>query len=276
MPEVVILSPNRFSLYTLTIAELLIREGITIRAIVVRRMINFRRLKQEFTQYPLRFVLKVFNKLVLKEKAYASEPAETIVEFRKSRGFAFKDAEDLGRIKGIPIIYCHTLNDTEVTSRLKEIRPDLVVFTGGGLIRKKILSVSGAGVVNCHMGVLPHYRGMDVIEWAILENNLDQIGITLHFMDEGVDTGPILKIVKIPLRQGENIKRLRNRFEPIMCTEMVSTVIDYLNGNIIPQHQKLDEGRQYFIMHPYLHALARNRIGETTNEVRAEQVNWLN
>ena len=77
---------------------------------------------------------------------------------------------------------------------MKELKPDLVVFTGGRLIRDNILKNSGAGVVNCHMGILPMYRGVDVVEWPILNEDWNNIGLTIHFMVKGIDTGDILKI----------------------------------------------------------------------------------
>ena len=45
-------------------------------------------------------------------------------------------------------------------------------------------------------GGLPLYRGMDVVEWPILMNDFDNIGVTTHFMENGVDTGDILKVKK--------------------------------------------------------------------------------
>ena len=53
------------------------------------------------------------------------------------------------------------------------------------------------GVLNCHMGILPKYRGMDVVEWPFLENDRLNVGITCHLMDKGIDTGDILEIVKV-------------------------------------------------------------------------------
>ena len=45
------------------------------------------------------------------------------------------------------------------------------------------------------------YRGMDVVEWPLLYKDFNNIGVTLHFMAKGVDTGDILKISKIQLNQ---------------------------------------------------------------------------
>ena len=110
------------------------------------------------------------------------------------------------------------------------------------------------------MGVLPHYRGMDVVEWPILEGNMEQIGMTIHFMDEGVDTGDILCIKKVKIETNDNIKIIRDKFEPIMCRQMVETCIDYLNDRIERIPQKYKDGRQYFMMHPRLIEIAETKL----------------
>ena len=147
-----------------------------------------------------------------------------------------------------------------VENTLTAFNNKLVVFTGGGIIRKNILDVAGDGIINCHMGILPKYKGMDLPEWCVLENAIEELGITLHFMDTGIDTGSILRKVKIPLGNSENIKSLRDKFEPIMVDKMVNLVDDYLKGNIQPVKQPSHQKRQYFIVHNKLYGLVDKKI----------------
>ena len=101
---------------------------------------------------------------------------------------------------------------------------------------------------------------MDLPEWCILENNTEELGITLHFMDTGIDTGDILKRIKIPLGQHKSIKSLRASFEPVMVSSMVSLVDDYLKGKVKQQKQDSKNKRQYFIIHEKLYKIAGNKI----------------
>ena len=64
-------------------------------------------------------------------------------------------------------------------------------FYWSGLLRK-VLLVDLEKALNCHMGILPFYRGMDVAQWPILNQDFSNIGLTTHIIDEGVDTGDIL------------------------------------------------------------------------------------
>jgi len=257
---VVVLSPSRYSLYTTCITGLLLRRGIQVRAVYVRRLLNLNRLLSEFSRDGFRLFRKIWKKALLRERAYKAEGFDTIVDLMRRENIAPRKVSDFRKQYGIPVVYCRTLNDEIVVEGLKRIRPDVVVFTGGGLIRKDVLMNSGAGVLNCHMGVLPDYRGMDVIEWAILEGRINHVGITIHFMDEGIDTGDIVRSRTIAVQDCESIQQLRDRFEPIMCLEMVEACTSFFQGNLERAPQRLGDGKQYFTMHPRLTRLAEMRL----------------
>lgn len=260
MSKVVVFSPSRFSLYTITVTELLKRQGMEVQAIFVRKLVNPRRFISEFGRDGTRLLKKIWKKLVLRQKAYALANFETMASMMQKESIHFRHVDELGAANGIPIHYCEDLNDKTVIEGLHEYKPDLVMFTGGGLLRREVLAAAGAGVLNCHMGMLPKYRGMDVVEWPILEGDLEHIGLTVHFMDEGVDTGDILRTCKVEFESGETIKQIRDRFEPIMVREFVDTCTGYLAGIIERKPQKKADGKQYFIMHPRLHELAEQKL----------------
>jgi folate-dependent phosphoribosylglycinamide formyltransferase PurN len=71
---------------------------------------------------------------------------------------------------------------------------------------------------------------MDVVEWPLLENQREQVGITVHFMDQGVDMRDILRRTYVSTASIETIKGLRHRFEPNICQHLVETCVDFLNG----------------------------------------------
>lgn len=260
MAKIIIFSPNPYSIYTSTVTEMLIRRGITISAIYVRKLINPSRAISEFRRDGSRLLKKVWKKLILRGSAYQASNFENIISFRKKFNISISKVNEFQTKHSIPVISCSSLNDAVVVNGLREIQPDLVVFTGGGLIRNEVLSNSGNGVLNCHMGLLPPYRGMDVVEWPILENHLEQIGITVHFMDQGLDTGDILRAKQIKPHKGESISELRDRIEPIMCQTLVDTCIDFLNNNIQRQPQDILAGKQYFKMHPILLNFAAKKL----------------
>jgi folate-dependent phosphoribosylglycinamide formyltransferase PurN len=259
LSKVVIICPNPKSLYTTAVCELLQREGIQIQAVFVKKF-TFMRFKDEFARDGKRLLKKIWRKLILRNKSYSQfNNIENILKYRIDKNIELKDVRELEN-KGIPIFFVQDLNSEKVEGKFKDLSPDLVVFTGGGMIRENILKNSGAGIFNCHMGILPQYRGMDVVEWPILNNDFNNIGLTVHFMEKGVDTGAILLKHYINIQRHDNIKTLRIRFEPLMVECMVKTVVDFLNGHIKPEKQCIDDGKQYFVMHPQLEKCAEGKL----------------
>ena len=103
---------------------------------------------------------------------------------------------------------------------------------------------------------------MDVLEWAVLEegNRQPEVGISLHFMDCGVDTGPILLQQKMELKKNDTFVRIRQRLEPMMVKLIIDGVCGLRDKTLQPKPQRPGDGRQFFVMHPRLQAVAGNRL----------------
>ncbi len=254
--KVVILSPSPYSLYTITVAEMLRRKEIDVACIVVRRLFNTKRFFREFSRDGARLLKKIWKKFILRKRAYVSKPFETIADLMDTEKIDARSVTELA----LPIRWCGDFNEATVIDTVKTIQPDAVVFTGGGLIRSELIASSGLGILNCHMGILPKFRGMDVVEWPMLLNEFNMIGTTVHLMDAGVDTGDILRIHPIDLQKGQTISELRDRFEPVMCREIVQGCIELLAGQARLLEQKKEDGKQFYIMHPALLSICQNNL----------------
>ncbi len=92
-------------------------------------------------------------------------------------------------LKNIP---CRVGNVNKFAGEIKNLNPDLIVMLrSASLVRKDILEIPRQGVLNFHYGELPKYGGCFPIQWAI-RNGEKKIGVTLHWMNEKFDEGPIL------------------------------------------------------------------------------------
>ena len=69
---------------------------------------------------------------------------------------------------------------------------------GTSIVRKDTLEVSNFKFINLHPGILPQYKGTGNF-WAILNKDFKNIGVSIHWMNEKIDDGEIISIVKIPL-----------------------------------------------------------------------------
>jgi len=71
-------------------------------------------------------------------------------------------------------------------------------------------SIVGLGVVNIHGGILPYHRGANMLNWAII-NSWEKTGITLHYMEETLDSGNIIDTIEYPIFSDENVNDVKMR-----------------------------------------------------------------
>ena len=59
------------------------------------------------------------------------------------------------------------------------------------IFKKEIINLPLLKTINCHAGKLPFYRGRNILNWVLI-NDEKEFGVTVHYMDEGIDTGDII------------------------------------------------------------------------------------
>ncbi|MBI2060099.1 MAG: hypothetical protein HYT87_10040 [Nitrospirae bacterium] len=92
---------------------------------------------------------------------------------------------------GIPLLRTEDINSPEVRDRLKKIRPSLLVDHGTSIVKPHILRTARLAL-NVHWGLSPYYRGTHCTEWAVLNGDLHNIGVTIHRLADTVDGGDIV------------------------------------------------------------------------------------
>jgi methionyl-tRNA formyltransferase len=93
---------------------------------------------------------------------------------------------------GLDVWPSASVRSAELASRLRAAKVDLLVNVHSlFLVHPDVVAAPTIGSFNLHPGPLPEYAGLNVPSWAIYEGNRSH-GVTLHWMDEGIDTGPIV------------------------------------------------------------------------------------
>lgn len=119
---------------------------------------------------------------------------------------------------------CRNINSEEVFQLLKGINPDICVVSHfERLIKHPLLGVPKMGFINLHPSILPNYRGMAPHHWPII-NGEKETGVTVHYVDEGVDTGDIIIQKTIPLYGDEYVSDLQKKWLVIYKTIMVEAI----------------------------------------------------
>ena len=142
----------------------------------------------------------------------------------------YKRLENTCLRNGITFKRYKIINSLEVYASVKEVHPDLCVISHfERLIKKPLLDIPPMGFINLHPSLLPYYRGMSPQHWPII-NGDKEAGITVHYVDEGVDTGNIILQRKFPLSGNEYVNDLQKRWLEEYKTIMVEAICKIVNG----------------------------------------------
>jgi folate-dependent phosphoribosylglycinamide formyltransferase PurN len=85
-----------------------------------------------------------------------------------------------------------SVNDDETIEALRALAPAVVVVNGTRIISDRVLKAVPSRFINIHTGVTPLYRGVHGGYWALVDGKPRACGVTVHLVDEGIDTGGIL------------------------------------------------------------------------------------
>lgn len=225
-----------------------------------------------------------FAFLVLKEHPYGREMLRILLE----RGFVpaliieedseiadEERAKFLTRIAGqpvppaiaaladgydIPRIEVPNHNGKRCQRALEALQPELLVLGGTRIIHERILRIPPRGTLNSHPGLLPWLRGSSSVGWALYKDL--PVGSTCHFINTGIDTGPIVLRRELPVYRGETYEQIVRRVLTLSGELMAETLAMLEAGPVetIPQDPAVGETLR--VIPPELLAEAKRRLAE--------------
>jgi folate-dependent phosphoribosylglycinamide formyltransferase PurN len=110
----------------------------------------------------------------------------------------------------IAVLTTDSVNGAEVTTRLAEIGPDIVVCHGTTMVRDSTV----AGIrfpLNIHYGLSPWYRGSRCTEWALATGDVLNIGVTVHRLTKDIDGGAVLGQTRIEVTSGDDVATINSK-----------------------------------------------------------------
>jgi methionyl-tRNA formyltransferase len=90
-------------------------------------------------------------------------------------------------------------------------RPDVVLVFGTGLLKAPLIEAFAGNILNIHLGLSPYYRGAGTNFWPLVNGEPEYCGATIHFLDIGVDSGPIIAHVRPDIRAGDGPHDIGNK-----------------------------------------------------------------
>ena len=139
------------------------------------------------------------------------------------------------------------INSLQSIKKLDTYKADLFVsMSYNQIIKKELLNIPNKGFINCHAGALPFYRGRSVLNWVLI-NGEKKYGVTVHYKDEGIDTGDIIRQEKYTIDDDDDYSSLLSKAENNCAALLDKTLKDILNNKInIIKQVSIDKHGSYF------------------------------
>jgi len=147
------------------------------------------------------------------------------------------------------IVEATDCNESAVIEAVRELKSGYLIYCGGGILEKEILSL-GKKFIHVHPGIVPKYRGSTCFYYSIIAEQ--KCGATAFFMEEEIDTGNVLAQKEY---DPPNYADLDCVFDPWMRSDLLVDVIKSGSFEEKPQPET-EDSETYFIIHPVLKHLA--------------------
>lgn len=133
----------------------------------------------------------------------------------------------------LPVLQPTRLRDPGFLARLRDLRPDLLVVAAyGRLLPPELLALPPLGCLNVHASLLPRYRGAAPVQWALI-NGDEATGVTIMWMVEELDAGPIFLQEQVAIRPEDNAGTLAARLAEVGARLLVEALAHLRRGEVI-------------------------------------------
>ncbi|NOZ55211.1 MAG: hypothetical protein GXO73_00275 [Calditrichaeota bacterium] len=162
----------------------------------------------------------------------------------------YRSVRQVAEAAGVPVYAPEDINSEAFVSFIRDQRVDYGISVAWRKIFKPpLIQAHKKGILNFHGAYLPGYRGANPTNWAVLRG-ARSTGVTVHFVDEGVDTGPIVLQKRLEIGPEETAWQVRQR-QDALSVELMRELVGLLKGGelrAVPQD--LRRGRTYGIRKP--------------------------
>ena len=160
----------------------------------------------------------------------------------KGRGHAMAapPVKELALSAGIEVYQPATLKGGAFDETLAALHPDLIVVAAyRKILPPSLISYPRLGCVNVHGSLLPRHRGAAPIQRALMEGD-SETGITIMRMDNGLDTGDMLHVLRTPITDEDDFESLHDRMAALGAEALMQILPTILDGSAVATPQNDD------------------------------------
>jgi len=134
-----------------------------------------------------------------------------------------------------PRLVVRSVNDPEVREQLNEIGPDVLLDHGTDLVKSHIVETAPLAL-NLHWGLSPYYRGSDCTEWALLNHDPYNVGVTVHKLAKSIDGGEVLGQARPPIEPGDTVHSINMKLTKLGTEIMLDALAELAAGRELAFH----------------------------------------
>ncbi len=161
---------------------------------------------------------------------------EKLLAIKMDRRYEKTEKEFFGQARRVPlcpIVRVGDINSERTLDFIKKIRPDFIVVSGTSLVKKNIIgSIPPNSIINLHTGLAPYYRGGPSTFWCLYNEEPEFIGATVHFLNEGIDSGEIIISRQMnEIEPKDNEATIDNKVIKLGARLMIDAIKKIIRGN---------------------------------------------
>ena len=148
---------------------------------------------------------------------------------------------------GVIVVGPHEINSNYVEQNVRSFQPDVIVVFGTNILKSGLLSITDK-ILNIHLGVSPYYNGSSTNFWPMYNGEFEFVGVTVHFIDKGVDTGPIIGHTRAIINSEDTPHTIGNK-TIIAGVKLINDILPVLaRHHVAPVKQWVSEERPIYRM----------------------------
>ncbi len=186
--------------------------------------------------HPVKIFKEIFLKALL--SFYQREYPQIIKKYFTQGG------EPIPWPEGVEVLEVSHINSPLVVDSLKKWKPDIIVVFGTSIVKKPIMEIPPKGIINVHTGLSPYYRGGQSAFWCLYNEEPEYIGVTVHFLDEGIDSGDIIFTARPSLSPEDNLAIIECKLA-LLATELLKEALKKIEEGSVRRIKQWMKGKLY-------------------------------
>ncbi len=260
--NIIITASHINSLPTQILVESLRRKDLKIHSVIAVSIFQRKRIKRIFKNYDVEYLINKVKEAIFPNHEFNKN--NLLKDLANDMHFTPEGLKIWCKKYKVNLLTVNDINSDKSINYIKKINNRIILYSGGGILRKNFLYNSKT-IINAHAGPLPDIRGINAAEWSLITNSRPEV--TVHLINEGIDTGEIIKSYLYDRSKCKNISNLREKAIITGIRGMVDVVENRIYKKIKIQKniKPINSSKQYYTLSPILKSFVQFKLSKIKN-----------